>query len=636
MLGIDVCEGSHYLLRLHLRSTGPARNATTSANTAFLQQVAADHQRRHECRPFRSLANVIREGVAENAIVLAPAAPKARGTPAPLRFMNSKMAAFKQVRAPDRKLTPDERETRRAKHAKEWEDMGEDGQESWRTLCQASTSSRQVVPAAPGGPPRPQPTSNVWGNPVDSHAAYPPAAAVVEYQKHTKSQREALACKDPAMLIKGPVPARAATVPALSSHGNLGSIASCWEGKKNVCRHVLGDTLSKQVDGLTSYFNVWVRALGDSADDCSALALLRGTGLPVGSTDGPAAEVDAIVLLALRRLKPVMQVFARCTLVGDKVARTFACPPPPFQAEVVVSPSRLCFDRQVLGFITSDELALELARLRSSWSLIPLAWVEPPGVASLLVFNVTGMGDPVVVRVPRPRAPGVSNLLKTLSTLGGDPAVDAPAQEFVGDGADGDWDDQLVAGMPADFVADVVEETEELHGIGSQADVDLAAALQPDDPGGGEESDVVEEAEAAEELTVGGATREAEQAALVASAVVDEEGYVTSPIEPYASRGSLGRITSFQHGGRGRPNVSCKCSLHDAGCSSPLRKRDQYTDAMFVAWLLGGTYEPGCSRGRNEELGREHRSLWAPIVDGLRTRPVVPHLPSSSIDGRDA
>ena len=62
VLGIDVCERSHYLLRLQLRSTSSARNATTSANTAFLQQVAADHQRRHECRPFRSLANVIRGG----------------------------------------------------------------------------------------------------------------------------------------------------------------------------------------------------------------------------------------------------------------------------------------------------------------------------------------------------------------------------------------------------------------------------------------------------------------------------------------------------------------------------------------------------------------------------------------------
>ena len=493
---------------------------------------------------------------------------------------------------------------------------------------------------APGrlfGPPKPQPTSNLWGGPVDPHAVFPPAAAVAEYRKHTKSQREALATNDPAMLIKGPVPARSATAPALKAHENPGSIASCWEEKKNVCRHVLGETLSQQVDGLTSYFNAWVRALGASADDCSALALLRGTGLPVGSTDGPAADVDAIVLLALRRLKPVMQVFARCTLAGDKVARTFVCPPPPFQAEVVVSPSRLCFDRQVLGFITSDELALELARLRSSWSLIPLAWVEPPGVASLLIFNVTGLGDPVVVRVPRPRAPGVSNLLKTLSSLSGDPAIfaPAPAEEFAEGGADGD--DNLLAGLPADFVADVVEEMEELLCVGSQADVDLATALEADGPGGGgDESDVAEEAEAAEELTVGRSTRETDLAALVASAVVSDDGIITSPVEPFASRGALGRITSWAAGPRARPNVSCKCFLHSADCSSPIRKRDQYTDAMFVAWLMAGTYEPGCNRGRNDELGQEHRKLWAPVVDALRTRPVAEDVASSSIDCRGA
>ena len=519
------------------------------------------------------------------------------------------MAAFKEVRAPDRALTPDELQKARAKHVKEWEDLGEDGKQPWKTLCQAPARSRQVVPAAPGGPPKPQPTSNLWGGPVDPHAVFPPAAAVAEYRKHTKSQREALATNDPAMLIKGPVPARSATAPALRAHENPGSIASCWEEKKNVCRHVLGETLSQQVDGLTSYFNAWVRALGASADDCSALALLRGTGLPVGSTDGPAADVDAIVLLALRRLKPVMQIFARCTLAGDKVARTFVCPPPPFQAEVVVSPSRLCFDRQVLGFITSDELALELARLRSSWSLIPLAWVEPPGVA----FDV----------------------LKTLSSLSGDPAVfaPAPAEEFAEDGADGD--DNLLAGLPADFVADVVEEMEELLCVGSQADVDLATALEADGPGGGgDESDVAEEAEAAEELTVGGSTRETDLAALVASAVVSDSGIITSPVEPFASRGALGRITSWAAGPRARPNVSCKCFLHNADCSSPLRKRDQYTDAMFVAWLMAGTYEPGCNRGRNDELGQEHRKLWAPVVDGLRPRRVAEDVASSSIDGR--
>ena len=58
VLGIDVFERSHYALRLQLRSTVGARNATASANTAFLQEVATDYQQRHNCWPFQSLTAV--------------------------------------------------------------------------------------------------------------------------------------------------------------------------------------------------------------------------------------------------------------------------------------------------------------------------------------------------------------------------------------------------------------------------------------------------------------------------------------------------------------------------------------------------------------------------------------------------
>ena len=80
VLGIDACERAHYALRLQLRSPVGARNATTSANTAFLQEVATDHQQRHKCWPFQSLTAVTGVVVpAETTIVLA--APTGRGAP---------------------------------------------------------------------------------------------------------------------------------------------------------------------------------------------------------------------------------------------------------------------------------------------------------------------------------------------------------------------------------------------------------------------------------------------------------------------------------------------------------------------------------------------------------------------------
>ena len=45
-LGIDFVERSHYGVRLELRSTSSARNATHSVNKVLLQQAAAEHARR--------------------------------------------------------------------------------------------------------------------------------------------------------------------------------------------------------------------------------------------------------------------------------------------------------------------------------------------------------------------------------------------------------------------------------------------------------------------------------------------------------------------------------------------------------------------------------------------------------------
>ncbi len=42
--------------------------------------------------------------------------------------MNSKLKAFKHVRAPDRRLILDELDAAKVKHIKEREDMGEEGQ----------------------------------------------------------------------------------------------------------------------------------------------------------------------------------------------------------------------------------------------------------------------------------------------------------------------------------------------------------------------------------------------------------------------------------------------------------------------------------------------------------------------------
>ena len=59
VLGIDLCERAHYALRLQLRSTGPARNATEAANKTFLREAAAEHLKRHGCLPSQSVLSML-------------------------------------------------------------------------------------------------------------------------------------------------------------------------------------------------------------------------------------------------------------------------------------------------------------------------------------------------------------------------------------------------------------------------------------------------------------------------------------------------------------------------------------------------------------------------------------------------
>ena len=393
---------------------------------------------------------------------------------------------------------------------------------------------------------------------------------------------------------------------------------------------MLASEVAKRVDAITANLNSWVRTLGPAANDCSKLALLRGTGRAAGAGEGLAGDVDVIVLLVLSRFQPVMQVFSRCALVGVPVARTFVCPPTPFQVEGIVSPSRLC--SAVLEFCTSDELALELAKLRDAWSLMPLVWREPLGAPSLLHLEVVGAEDPFVARAVAsvPRVAGVADLLQTLDILSGAPAVAAMPPQMMGDGPD---EDAILAGMPADFAQDIVEEMEEVSGVGPDADEDVAAALATSaaaaaavavdeaDSDAGTEVAFVEAAAAAEVEAA------MPWVALAESAVVDEEGYVTHPSEPWSLlwKGRVGRITTWP---KEQPlharNVSCKCMYHTSDCSSKAIGRSQnYGQAASMlafrrgvrAWLHigpqpssregapGFVQAGGCCRG-NPRSGR--------------------------------
>jgi len=618
-LGIDFSERAHYAFRLQLRSTNRARNATAAANKVFLQEAAAGHFARHGCLPSQGTA----VASTDNAIAGPASTATKRVLPAPLAFMNHKMAAFKVCRAPRRPLTETEVEEARARHAREWADLDPEAKEHWATIQRAAVLTRVLLPRAEPPSERPPITSNLWGSPVDSGNLVPVADVVAERRRTNKTEREATARHDPALMVKGPVCARA--VAETKGDGRPSAICSCWEAKRNVCRVTLPPGVAQRLDGLLAVVNSWVASLAGRHEHASVLALFRGHTPPRCADDAGAGEVDAIVALALTRQRPqLMQVFARCGLedkLGDSV---FVCPPVPFVVEALVSPSSLCPSCPTLALQTSDDFVLELVRLREVWQIVPLTWVEPPGDTSLLKFKVTGLEAPHAApkRAAARPAAGAADLLEALQFFDAR-AVAAPVVPDNLEG-EGEEDDGPLAGIPDDFAQDVADELEELDGLGAEANAALEEAVAASAAGG-------DAAEGAEDSDVDAAVAALASAeipdevpqwvSLAASAVVDEAGHVTSPEEPFASIPILGLIQTWPVTKPwAKRNVTCKCYLDHGDCATAPKKRGKYTDEEFVAWLFSGRYEPGCSASRAAELRDEHKSQWAVVVDYLRER----------------
>ena len=628
-LGIDYSEKAHYALRLQLRTSTIARNATRASNKVFVQEAVAEHRKRHGRLPAQTLAEISAKRSRTDPLPLAaPARPGNEGN-AQIHALNSKMKAFKALNAPSRPVTDDEKKKVREDAKKEWHaQLSQEDREHWLVVHQTAVVAKQNrLPLADAAAGPPSAKSNIWGSDPCPASLVPAEAAVCAHRQKTYEEREKLSLRDPSLLVGADVPARI-VVAADPAEGpdpaRSAPMHCCWEDKKNVCRCVLRLDLARRMDTITGLLKCWVRVLGGAADDVSSLALLRGSNAVDG--EGPIADADVIVLLALRRQRPVMQVLARCRLVGACSNSVFACPPPPCRVEVLTSRSRLCSSCLGVELCTSDELALELARLRLDWSLMPLSWEEVLDVESLLVFDITALQPPVEARAPPIRRPrGAADLLAVLGSLESlemPPPVEA-ADLFDEEDMIGNDEGDLLAGFPADFVGDVAEELAETFGFHPEDAANLEDALQPDGPDevAAELDRVAEDVlmTALEAVSADAGSDGAQEpatsavsaaAAAAAAAEVDSHGFVTCSMEPWCHFATVGNIQSWP---LTKPLmqgiVSVKCKVH-ASCKSQAGKRGALTDADLLAWLFSGTCEPFCTLGRSLELAKEHNLLW--------------------------
>lgn len=632
LLGIDAVERSHWALRLQLRSPVRARNATTSCNTVFLQEAAAEHCKRHGQRPSSGVPalGALTDTVAAAA---APAEPSRRGGNSRFAFNNHKTAAYKRAVAPDRAMTQVERQDAQQRAAAEWGGASPETKDHWETVHQAAVLRRGLVPLADAAAAPPAVAKNLWDGPTAPNALVPASRVVEEYKKRPFKERDSRANHEPTLFVEGPVDARTRGMhkdEVFDPEPNrLAAISSCWESKKNICRHAVGAPRARLMNDLCSRFNGWVTDLGVSAQECTGLLLLRGSGAASSNPDGPSSQLDSIVLLVLHRGSPKMQIFARCFVEGAAEG-VVVCPlgPVPFHVQLQAGPSPLCSRVRVLRMCTSDDLAFDLTAVRSQWHLVPLVWVESTPEPSLVRFCVVGRGRPGerLVRQPK-RARAANDMLEALHLLEGRPwrgpssaigmPVAAAAEEGDDDGSDDDNDPFY--GIPAEYVEDVAAEFAETLGVGPDADeCDSAEAVAEEAGPAHEESDPDGEAvvvEAAAAAAVVAAAWVFDEAAY-AAAVVDAKGFVTCPVPPWCDLVQVGKITSWPKDlPLAKRSFSCRCLAH-AGCKTPAKKG--VTQAWILQWLFSGKCEPMCIGSRSAVLREQHEKAFVPVIARLR------------------
>jgi hypothetical protein len=608
-LSIHFSEGSHGAFRLDIRSCGPGKNATVSANRVLLQQAAAEHKSRFSCAPTpqRDQAN--------GGDGLAPqfsSRQRVGGNPY-FCYLNTKRAAKKRIIAPDRPLTIAEIGKINAAARAEWVLLSDDDKSQWDAVYRSEVAARDVAQAVVAQ--RPVAPSidlkNLWSNKCgDPSCLLDPEAIVKEYHRHNHAEREQLAMHDPSLTVQDPPPDRTGLF-ADGVGDRDAPVLSCWQSKQNICRFMLPAGIKAVMDELTSFLNAWVAALGkEKANEASALFSLHGTR---SEGERVVEEVDLCALLVLPRGNPRMQCFVRCALEGSEQQLQQQLPEPPFIMELCLGASRLHPTLRSMMWQTSDELCLEAARLQmQQWRLLSLSWEEVLERPSLLPLRVVGKAEfvkPVLKRNKAKASSACGCEFDALDALGGDPmqvgraagsatmgtaSSDVAADEVV-EGCDHD-DDPV--GFPLDD-SDVDEVLREDFNIGADADRDLQDALAGERVMDEEE---VEEVEEEKEL----ALPEHE---------MDHAGYIASTAEPWRWWPVVGRITSWPHA---KPehlrSVSCKCHVHHA-CGTPARGRAGISDDFLKLWLFSVAPEQHCTLGRSMELAAMHKAQFAPMLD---------------------
>ena len=656
-ISVTQSENTHALMRLDLQSSGPGRNVSASSHRIFCRQVRACHVARGGEDP--SLQHVLSHcssssGPSQGRRKVSACRPH-------VALMNSKVAAYKQVKAKGRAMSRDEMASVRAAAMNEWTQQGPVERDAWRALvdaqCQQGTIAQHDRPrqvAQPNFEP-------LWG--VSSHRSHViDLQAFVEFEQETLSQGDKLS--DMVWNGKGCVvrdsPQRCVAAPHAWSEA-----FGCYCNKKNICRvhGALPDEELETMDALTQRLSDWMSHVGKQGL-IAGRALLWLRGVAHGAGDA-AAELDIIAFVPDARFSPKMQYFIRCHLPCEAPDRIeFVRPEYPFVVKFTVAPSRYGDDHHHLRVQTSDEFAIEVARVGRNWKLFTLHWEDPVELPGLMCLRVVGNDEEFVKeRRSHPRRATVPDCFAMGDPLqcGRDAAAasrnnDAEippggSSDALIDGAvdDVEADDLRAAfdAAPWDLLEDMIEDVEDHFGMPESllepaADDVAGDDPMPDDvlaeadtPAGDEEAGPPDDGDDALLLAADTEAGEEPEASLddaVAAAVVTPLGYVSCPLCPFNHRAAWGRITTFP---TTKPvharSVACRCYCH-SNCSV-VKPRRVASDAQLVRWLFSAKLEGKPSRARVKELAAEHQALLPGLL-ATSLGSAVQHLEAQGLRAR--
>lgn len=623
---IDACERSHAQFRRQVASPGPAKSAVAAANRALCARAHAAHVAKGgESMPAggKKLEKVL--SIARGGDEGEPVRKKRsmHSGSAFIRFLNNKMKAYKQLHSPHESLTQEQQDRVRGSARQEWSTMQAIGSEevaAWRLATRTAKirdvllDNRVDTSADPSGQ-----FVGLWGASQHKELLLDPSVLVQGGVGQPCSS--ASAWVDPSVYVRADVEQRC-------GNRGRGPPMGCFAQKKNVCRkhHVHSATELEGLGRITHLLSKWVDSLGkDRARSCNELIWLSCA--PKASPNGGAAsssEDDAglLVLLVDVVYKPKAQLFAKCVLdKSPTMCSSFVLPDCPFVAKLSVgSPLMRGFGESV-QLISSDDLALEMSRRAPDWSLTEMQWQMEACNRDLLSMRVVGRGSVFEVVTARrqeccgvlwPKELDMGDPLD-LSKSSGQGAIDALAAAFADTGgSDGEGQGEESVSEMSSAAASLQHE---LCAGGLWGDLEL-----PEDGAGGVGEGVAADPAQRdlEEALAEAANDEAPEGPSVEEAVrassISEGGHVSCALEPWRSRASLGRITTWpEHQPHEKRSVSMRCFLHPR-CSAA-RARSKVSDELLLTWLYSGVVpEPGADKQQKDALRDQHISRFKQMM----------------------